>query len=245
MKANRNILLFLLLAVQFVSAQSVERLLTARIVADSSAIDKVNILNMRNYKTAITDKTGTFTMLLREGDVLVISAVNLETRRKIISAEDIKSDLLLIKASVRMNQLNEVDVNAHPEINSEEMGITQKGQKRYSPAERKLRTATTGLIDPLLNKISGRTSQLKKEIEVERNERLLIKLDGWFEDKYYTNTLKIPADYIQGFQYYIIEDPDFARALNDKNKTLTMFYVKRLAVEYLDLISTAEPVKPE
>lgn len=235
----------LFLAVQFVSAQSVERLLTARIVADSSAIDKVNILNMRNYKTAITDKTGTFTMLLREGDVLVISAVNLETRRKIISAEDIKSDLLLIKASVRMNQLNEVDVNAHPEINSEEMGITQKGQKRYSPAERKLRTATTGLIDPLLNKISGRTSQLKKEIEVERNERLLIKLDGWFEDKYYTNTLKIPADYIQGFQYYIIEDPDFARALNDKNKTLTMFYVKRLAVEYLDLISTVEPVKPE
>jgi len=234
-----------MLCAQLVWGQSPAKLVTAKIVADSSAIDKVNVLNLRDYKTAITNKEGIFTILLREGDVLVITGINLETRRKIISADDLKEEILLIKASTKMTQLNEVDVNAHPQINSEQMGITQKGQKRYTPAERKLRTATTGLLDPLLNKMSGRTAQLKKEIQVERNERLLIKLDGWFEDKYYTQTLKIPEDYIQGFQYYIIEDEDFARALNDKNKTLTMFYVKRLAVEYNDLIATPEPVKTE
>lgn len=235
----------LLLFVNGVWCQSVEKMVTAKIVVDTTAIEKVNVLNLRNYQNAVSDKKGMVKMMLRADDALVITAANLETRRKIITSDDLNREVLLVKMSYKMNQLEEVDVNAHPEINSEQMGITQKGQKRYTSAERKLRTATTGLLDPLLNKMSGRTSQLKKEIQVERNERLLIKLDGWFEDKYYTQTLKIPEDYIQGFQYYIIEDDDFARALNDKNKTLTMFYVKRLAVEYNDLIATPEPVKTE
>lgn len=235
----------LLLLANGVWCQSVEKMVTAKIVVDTTAIEKVNVLNLRNYQNAVSDREGIIKMMLRADDALVITAVNLETRRKIITSDDLNQEVLLIKMSYKMNQLEEVDVNANPQINSEQMGITQKGQKRYTPAERKLRTATTGLLDPLLNKMSGRTAQLKKEIQVERNERLLIKLDGWFEDKYYTQTLKIPEDYIQGFQYYIIEDEDFARALNDKNKTLTMFYVKRLAVEYNDLIATPEPVKTE
>jgi hypothetical protein len=235
----------LLLLTNCIWGQSVEKMVTAKIVVDTTAIEKVNVLNMRNYQNAVSDKRGIFKMMLRADDALVITAVNLETRRKIITAEDLDQEVLPIKMSYKMNQLEEVDVNGNSKINSENLGITSKGQKRYTPAERKLRTATTGLLDPLLNKMSGRTTQLKKEVLVERNERLLIKLDGWFEDKYYTDTLKIPADYIQGFQYYIIEDPDFARALVDKNKTLTMFYVKRLAVEYNDLIRAEEPVKTE
>jgi len=226
-------------------AQSADKMVTGKIAVDTTGIERVNVLNLRNYQNAITDKNGVFKMMLKLNDVLVISAVNLETRRKIISAEDLAQEVMLVRMSFKMNQLEEVDVNQHSEINSENLRITPKGQKRYTPAERKLRTATTGLLDPLLNKMSGRTAQLKKEVAVERNEKLLIKLDGWYEDKYYTDVLKIPEDYIQGFQYYIIEDPDFARALNDKNKTLTMFYVKRLAVEYNDLIAKDEPAKTD
>ena len=173
-------------------------------------------------------------------DILVITAINLETRRKTITEADLKPEMHTIRMSTKMNQVQQVDVNQYSAINSENLRITPHGQKRYTPAERKVRTATTGLIDPLINKMSGRTAMLKKGVLVERNERLLLKLDGLYEDKYYTDVLKIPDEYIQGFQYYIIEDPDFARALNDKNKTLTMFYIKRLAVNYNEIIQKQE-----
>jgi hypothetical protein len=77
---------------------------------------------------------------------------------------------------------------------------------------------------------------LKKEVVVEKNEKLLLKLDGYYEDKYYTDVLKIPQEYIKGFQYYLIEDVDFVRALQEKNKTMTLFLVKGLARNYNEII---------
>jgi hypothetical protein len=44
---------------------------------------------------------------------------------------------------------------------------------------------------------------------VEKKERLMYRLEYLFGDKYYVETLKIPQDYIRGFQYYCIEDIDF------------------------------------
>ena len=204
------------------------------------AVEKVNVLNLRNYKSTFTDKDGIFKMPVKIDDILVITAVNLETHRKTITEEDLKPQMRTIRMSAKLTQVQEVDVNQYSEINSENLRITPHGQKRYTPAERKVRTATTGLLDPLLNKMSGRTDMLKKDVIVEHNERLLLKLDGLYEDKYYTDVLKIPDEYIGGFQYYIIEDPDFARALEDKNKTLTMFYIKRLAVNYNEIIRKQE-----
>jgi len=47
--------------------------------------------------------------------------------------------------------------------------------------------------------MSGRITMLKKEIVVEKKEKLLLKLDGYYEDKFYTDVLKIPQDHIKGF----------------------------------------------
>ena len=85
---------------------------------------------------------------------------------------------------------------------------------------------------------------LKKEAAVERNEKLLLRLEGLYEEKYYTEVLKIPKDYIKGFQYYLIEDPDYVKALLAKNKTMTMFLIKRLAVTYNGIISE-QPSNPD
>jgi hypothetical protein len=71
-----------MLCAQLVWGQSPAKLVTAKIVADSSAIDKVNVLNLRDYKTAITNKEGIFTILLREGDVLVITGITLKPGEK-------------------------------------------------------------------------------------------------------------------------------------------------------------------
>jgi hypothetical protein len=133
--------------------------------------------------------------------------------------------------------LEEVIVKQHSGITAENLGIIPYGQKKYSPAERKLYTATSGGgIDGLLNAISGRKAMLKKEIVIEKKEQALARIDVLFEDKYYIERLKIPEDYIRGFQYYCVEDASFVSALKAKNKTLTMFLIVGLAEKYKQII---------
>jgi hypothetical protein len=48
---------------------------------------------------------------------------------------------------------------------------------------------------------------LKKEVIVEYKEQMLIKLDYLFLPEYYTQTLKIPQEYVRGFQYYVLKTP--------------------------------------
>lgn len=238
-KKNNCLFIILLLLAQWGFSQTSETMLKGKIVIDSLSAENINVLNSRTQKATVTDAEGKFSIAVKLGDLLILSSFNLENKRKYIRPEDLKGETVILKMMLTATQLDEVKVNDNAEINARNLGIPT-AQKTYTPAERKVRTASTGLIDPLLNRMSGRTKMLKKQVLVERNERLLLKLDGLYEDEYYTGVLKIPEDYIGGFQYYIIEDPDFARALEDKNKTLTMFYVKKLAVDYVNLIKEEE-----
>ena len=139
--------------------------------------------------------------------------------------------------TAKIIQLKEVIVNKHTEINAVSLGISPKGIKKYTPAERKLATASSVKLnpqglDPLLNAISGRTKMLKKELEVEKKERLLAYIGALFDDEYYTNTLKLPSNYIKGFQYYCIEKEDFATYLCSKNKAMIKLLIVPLAEKY-------------
>lgn len=234
------IVLFLVFISQGLLSQTIKNVrLSGKILLDTVAVEKVNVTNTTTNQSSVSSENGSFTIPAKAGDVLVFSAINLETKRKVIDAEDL-SKVLVVQMAPKMTHLKEVKVNENAGVTAENLGIIPYGQKKYSPAERKLHEATTGggivPLNPILNAISGRTTMLKKEIQVERKEKLLNRFDGLYEDKYYTEVLKIPQEYIKGFQYYLIEDPDFAGALQAKNKTLTMFYIKRLALNYNQLI---------
>ena len=201
-------------------------------MVDSTAIENVNVLNVSTGNLTSTNANGDFNLVLNEGDVLVFSAVNLVTLQKRIQKEDIKSGSISIQMVVNSIALREVVINENAQISAESLGIVSANQKQYTPAERKLYTARSGLLDRPLNWISGRTAELKKGIVVERNRIALSRLEYLFEDKYYIETLKIPNDYIKGFQYYCIENNEFVSALESKNKTLCMFLIITLAKNY-------------
>ena len=90
-------------------------------------------------------------------------------------------------------------------------------------------------IDPLLNWISGRTRMLKKEVEVERKEFLIDRTADYYQKEYFTDVLKIPEDYVDGFLFYVVENSRFVMAMKDKNKTMATFVLSELAVEYLKM----------
>ncbi len=214
-----------------------EKLIHGKIIVESGNAAGVTVINLVNEKSTISYSNGDFSILAKADDLLVFNAVNLEYYRRIIEEEDLKQDVILIKMTAKITELEEVIVNKHPEINAVSLGISPKGIKKYTPAERRLYTANSTPGDALLNLMSGRTAMLKKEIEVEKKEQLLMLFSSLFEDAFFTKTLKIPADYVKGFQYYCVEDGRISEVLKSKNKTKIEFLIVPLAVKYNEIIS--------
>lgn len=216
--------------------KTVSKEILGQILAQSTSVEAVNIINNTTQVTAVSDANGMFSIVVKEGDVLVFSAVNLEGLKRRITAEDMNSSLLQIKMTAKEVELKEVIVNENANITAENLGIIPYGQKKYTPAERKMYTATSTSVDKLLNKISGRTAMLKKEVNVEKKEALFRKMEYLFEENYYTDRLKIPETDIKGFQLYCVDDAEFAVSLNTKNKTMSMFLITDLARKYLIIL---------
>ena len=225
---NWFVVLLLFTTVCTWSQNSNEKLLHGKIVADSASVFGIDVVNLGNEKVTVTNNKGEFYILAKSDDILVFSSMTLEMKRMLVDEDDLKSETITIYMIPKINELNEVIVKKNA---AEGISIIP-GQKHYTPAERKLYTATSGLLDAPLNWLSGRTEMLKKEIVVERKERMLNKIGVLYEDKYYIQTLKIPEIYIDDFQRYLIEDKEFAAALKVKNRTMMLFLISKLAVNY-------------
>lgn len=63
-------------------------------------------------------------------------------------------------------------------------------------------------------------------------------LENMFSLDHFIDRLKIPADYVKGFEYYAIENDKFTAILNSKNKTSTEFLLGELAVKYKEMIAS-------
>lgn len=242
---NKSLFFILFFVFQIASSQSsIEEKITFQILVDLNPVEKVNVINERNQIATVSNKDGILSMIVLVGDVLVFSAVNLETKKIKISQGDAESGQIIVKLKTKTNQLKEVVVNQNEAINAVSAGVLQKQAKKYTHAERKLYEARSGggivPLNPIINWFTGRTAMLKKEIIIEKQEKLLLRLDNYYKEDYYTEVLKIPKEYIKGFQYYLIEDNDFTRALESKNKAMATFLIKGLATKYLELISKEE-----
>lgn len=247
MKYNFTFLFISFFIVQFVAAQSsAGKWMNGQVTTNNvSPVAGVNIINTSSKIMVVSDGYGHFSILAKEGDILSFSAVNYEPLRKIINKKEFTIGNVNADLTSRSIELNEVVINKHSDITAENLGIIPKDQVKLTTAQRRLQTAgdfkpihLLALLggklptDPIINAINGKTKRLKKEVSVEKKEFLMVKIANLFEDKYYIKTLKIPEELIRGFQYYCVENPDFAKSLNDKNKTMSMFLIVRLASEF-------------
>lgn len=223
--------------------------LKGKVVADFTSSNTIYILNKKTKEVSTTNPMGYFTIQAKVNDTLLFSGFQIADIKIIVSQKDIKQQNLLVQIKQEINQLDEVIINSS--INAVSLGIIPKGQKSYTAAERKLYTATdlnasanmgtmmggSASIDPLLNWISGRTKMLKKDLEVEKKEGYLRKIENLFSENYITSQLKIPIIYVKGFEYFIVENKEFIKVLESNNTALAAFYIGDLAIQYRELIA--------
>lgn len=232
-------------------SQTEERtVFNGRITANSTDLEGVYVINAQTEVMNTTNDLGAFSIAAKPGDEIVFSSIQFKENRVLLQQENFSDINFSVRLNVVMHQLQEVVIKNYNGINAVALGIIPGNQKTYTEAERKLHTATAlnatanaggmagGSVsaDPLLNFLSGRTAMLKKELAVEKKEFFLKLLERMFTLEHFIDRLKIPAEYVKGFEYYAVENDKFTVILNSKNKTSTEFLLGELAVKYKEII---------
>jgi len=215
-----------------ITGQSIkDTLITGVITCDSIQIEGISVYNSANKMMAVTDKNGCFSIQAKIGDILNFTGIDYKPLRKYVYKFEYLSGEMEVCMTLKAIELDEVIVNKFASITAENLGIIPKGQKKLTPQERRL-YSNSGGFQGFYSWLSGERDILKINVEIEKKENYLKKLDYLFGNKYYTRTLKIPQELIKGFQYYCVEDPDFVQSLDTKNKTMSMFLISNLALDY-------------
>ena len=228
---------FFVLANVILAQESGRTVLNGKINANTIDLEGVYVINLKTEKSAMTEKEGFFSIAAIPGDTLLFSAIQLKEVRIVLKQEDFQNEPFLVKMESNITQLREVIVKRYDNINAVSMGISSSGMLHRTQAERKLYTAKSTAGDALINLMSGRTAMLKKEIVVEEKLSFMNQIDNMFNEDYFRNTLKIPLEYIKGFQYYIVENERFTTILKSKNKTQIEFAMVSLAEKYNEILS--------
>jgi hypothetical protein len=225
------------------------KILKGKVVSETVDLGGIYVINLKSEATTSTENGGYFSIAASVGDTLMFSAIQIKGRKIVVTDKDFDKDLVMVKLEPMINHLDEVIVKQYKNINAVSLGIIPGNIQHYTPAERKLRVASgadlkgnedgtmgaSASLDPLFNWMSGRTAMLKKELEVEKKETLLQKIENQFGTDYFTEKLKIPKGYVKAFWYFIVDESKFVNAINAKNKTMTSFVLAELATKYLEI----------
>lgn len=234
------LLVFLMLYAVFSFSQGVD--LRGKVNAYILKLDGIYVINLKTEQAVFTDEEGNFSIKADVGDTLVFSGLQFKRKEVVVAEENISNKKMDVHLVATYQELNEVVIRNYGSISAVSLGIVSSNLRHYTPAERKLATASSSRLnpqglDPIINLISGRTAMLKKEVEVEKKENYIVMLEKMFDRDHFINTLHLPLDYINGFKYYVVENKRFTQILESKNLTTIEFLLGELAVQYKDVIA--------
>lgn len=217
-----NKILLLTFLVSYV-ALSQEKIIKGRVVANGNNVEGINLVNLVNEKSAVTDSNGDFSILAKVDDLLVFSAVNMHYKRKIIEADDFQKDIIIIEMEPKINQLDEVEITKYVNITAYNLGIIKFKPKVYTVAERRMIARV------------GSRAERKARVEGEKKLMLIERIGILYSDEYFIRVLKIDPDYVMAFKYYCSEQPDFMKIVNSRVKDKIKLAIIELARKYNEL----------
>ena len=240
---NKTITLLLLVIAQHAFCQE-RKPLQGHVIAGEAVANGVYVINKTTGAEVKTDGKGNFTLPVKSGDALVVYSDRTDIREFAVNEFTFKEVPFVMAVNQKSYELNEVVIEQT--LTSESLGLVPKNQLRRTVAERRLYTAGgmevgVGLgfsisLDAIINAITGRIKMLRKALDTERKEFAIAEFNGLYTDTEIRDELHIPEEYIKGFIYYAVEDPDCRQALRSKNDELSKLQILRLAPIYIALL---------
>lgn len=182
--------LLFFLCQDFASQAQEVRLLKGKIIADSSSVENIHVINLELNKGTTSNSKGEFQIYVRVKDSLLFSSIQYRNKTIVISEDILNMDFLEVVLVPEASELDQVnlsnlklsgyltnDLSQIKYFDLEKFGIPYP-KRKLTQTELKLYTATENMdnmwnylfilvgapmpLDPLLNEINGRTKYLKK-----------------------------------------------------------------------------------
>ncbi|MES2811886.1 MAG: hypothetical protein V4670_05380 [Bacteroidota bacterium] len=224
----KQLILFFLFFVQSIFSQSV---LKGKVVSDANP-DGIMVVNYSTKVSTVTENGGFFTIEAKIGDKLVITSNRIDGIEIKLDSYSFQKEILYIRVKSKPNQLEEVQIKS---ISAKSMGLIDKNYKEMSKNERKLDYLYYSPIDLLFSTISGERRNLKRNIELEKKQKNIQKLQFLFPEDYYFETLKISKEALFGFLIYCMDDSQINLNLENKNKSNLKLRLVELAFRFKEM----------
>jgi hypothetical protein len=174
-----------------------DSIIKGKIIVDTNFNDGVTIVNISNKINTISGNGGYFTIKAKVNDTLLFSSLHFDVIKLKINQTDFGQNLLFVKMTPRSKLIEKILITNQTVITAESLGLVPKGQKRYTVAERRMKSGGGGIgIGGLINLITGYNKELKRNLEIEKKEMLIEKIRNQFEKDYFVTTLQITVNYI-------------------------------------------------
>ena len=229
----------LFIAIAGYSQTQPRQAIVGKVTAGLFPLKDILVINISSQREVRTDSIGFFKIAVRAGDSIAVTAPKITTKNFVLSESDIKSNFLHVEASPSY-ELEEVVINSYSHINSVSLGIVPAGMKLPTVAERRLSAGSSDPLGGLINLITGKTKMLKMNLEIERREFALSRLENLFDDTFFTEELKLEKDLVAGFKYYVVENSKIRYELQVGERGIVAFLLVDLAREYIKMVSDEE-----
>lgn len=243
---------FLLISLSLYAQEPRAYRLNGHVVHQGVAVSDVHVLNLSAGSATITDGSGNFLVLVKPGDTLFFSAVQLKRKSLTVTFDMVKSQKIVVPLEEYVNELDEVvirpynlsgdinrDLNQMTNTNvlvSATLGLPNAYVKPPTQAERKLFEATSGRglvpLNPVLNAITGRTRYLKKILAAERKYARSGRVREFYPDSLFVKDLGIPAFRIDDFMYFCEVDSLFPILVDTADRLKIWDFLKGKSRDY-------------
>lgn len=237
-------LIIFLFPVVLISQNQKQLQVVGKIQNEHLPVEDAVIKNISTGEFSKTNSDGTFKIKGSAGDTLNFNHIAFSSFNEKLTDEILDLEVLLIQVSDKVNTLDEVTVNAFPNINAVSLRIVDYKAVELTPNERRLQTAGDFKpihllailggslpLDPILNKISGRTDRLKKLVKFDQDEDYFdFIIDN--QSDFIKTELNISKEEFNRFIYFLVENAEIKKAIQTHNNPQLQFFIQDLALQF-------------
>ncbi|MEO1486902.1 MAG: carboxypeptidase-like regulatory domain-containing protein [Bacteroidota bacterium] len=222
------------------------KLLQGKVVAKGKDVVGVAVQNTSAETGTITTTDGSFSIRVQQNDTLVFSAVQFTQKSFVVTKEIFAAEFIQVSLEEFVNALDEVVVRPYnlsgnldtdlggltlsKDVTAEALQLPNAEVKILSQSENKLNDADNGKfvyivpmgiginVNKLLNRISGRTKQMKDRIALDQSYAAIQKVEEKYMDSVFVYQLKIPKEKLFDFFHYCQMNETFEAVQGNPNE---------------------------
>lgn len=211
-------------------------------------VPDVYVNNLSKATTATSSEEGAFEIQAEVGDTLIFTHLALKESVLFLSQEEFNHTPFVYKMVPQGIALDEIRLHQYSHINAVALGILPKEVEQLTQHQRRLKAAgdfkwihLLGLlgghleVDPILNKINGRTKRLKRYIKLDQKTEFIHFLKINYLD-YMMNELHIPEQDIGGFLYHLADLETLQQLSENKERNQLEFWIVDQWMQYKKLM---------